>query len=160
MLFRSDARTSASLKTPGNVGRMARIIRKKVGGDLFSIMVKDPYPADYNAVLDRANEEEKKELRPEIVNAPENLDPYDVIFIGYPNWCYSIPMACLTFVEKYDFTGKIVIPFVSHGTGGLAASSRTLERSIPGATVVKPISIERDEIGQAEARISQWLEQR
>lgn len=153
-----DAASSASLLAPGNTAQMAAMIQSRVGGDLYAIKVKELYPEDYNECLERAADENSANARPELAGQVKDFQDYDVIFLGYPNWSYSCPMAVLSFLESYDFKGKTVIPFVSHGTGGLAASVRNLERSVPEARILLPLGIYRDDMPQAAARIDAWLQ--
>ena len=115
-----DAMTSPSVSDPGNVQQLAGWIQEETGGELFSIQVTDPYPSDWDACLERANEERGQDARPALVEPQvENLDSYDTVFLGYPNWWYGVPMALLTFLEENDLSGKDVYLFCSHGTGYL-----------------------------------------
>lgn len=118
-----DAMTSPSVSDPGNVQQLAGWIQEETGGELFSIQITDPYPSDWDACLERANEERGQNARPALVEPQvENLEQYDRVFLGYPNWWYGVPMALLTFLEENDLSGKGVYLFCSHGTGGLARS--------------------------------------
>lgn len=109
-----DATSSASVLLPGNTAKMVSWIQHKGGGDLFSIKVTEPYSSDYDECLDRAADEKAQNARPALVNHIENMDDYDVIFLGYPNWWYTVPMPVLTFIEEYDLSDK-TIPFCAHG---------------------------------------------
>ena len=115
-----DAVSSPSVIPPGNVQQLAGWVQEETGGDLFSIRVTDPYPSDWDACLERANEERGNGARPELQANVEDLDQYDTVFLGYPNWWYGVPMALLSFLEQNDLSGKHVYLFCSHGTGGLA----------------------------------------
>lgn len=113
-----DATTSASVQAPGNVARMAVWIQQETGGDLFSIMVKEPYSANYDECLDRAADEKAENARPALVEKALDMAEYDTVFLGFPNWWYSAPMAVFSFLEENDLSGKRVVLFCSHGTGG------------------------------------------
>lgn len=115
-----DAVTSASVKIPGNVAMLASWIAEDTEGDLFSIQVADPYPSDWDKVLSRANQEKADEVHPELIQTVSDMDKYTTVFLGYPNWWYSCPMAVLSFIEENDLSGKQIYLFCSHGTGGLA----------------------------------------
>ena len=105
-----DAMTSPSVSDPGNVQQLAGWIQEETGGELFSIQVTDPYPSDWDACLERANEERGQDARPALVEPQvENLEQYDRVFLGYPNWWYGVPMALLTFLEENDLSGKDVL---------------------------------------------------
>lgn len=131
-----DAVTSPSVSDPGNVQQLAGWIQEETGGELFSIRVTDPYPSDWDACLERANEERGQDARPALVEPQvENLDQYDTVFLGYPNWWYGVPMALLTFLEENDLSGKDVYLFCSHGTGGLARSVEIITEAVPEANI-------------------------
>lgn len=131
-----DAMTSPSVSDPGNVQQLAGWIQEETGGELFSIQVTDPYPSDWDACLERANEERGQDARPALVEPQvENLDQYDTVFLGYPNWWYGVPMALLTFLEENDLSGKDVYLFCSHGTGGLARSVEIITEAAPEANI-------------------------
>ena len=131
-----DAMTSPSVSDPGNVQQLAGWIQEETGGELFSIQVTDPYPSDWDACLERANQERGQNARPALVEPQvENLDSYDTVFLGYPNWWYGVPMALLTFLEENDLSGKDVYLFCSHGTGGLARSVEIITEAVPEANI-------------------------
>lgn len=153
-----DATTSASVLPPGNTAQMAEWIRQRVGGDLFSIVVTEPYSSDYDECLDRAADEKAENARPELVNHVDNMDDYDVVFLGFPNWWYTAPMAVFSFIEEYNLSGKTVVPFCAHGTGGLAASVRDITAALPdSAEVLEPLGVYRADISSAEMAINEWL---
>ncbi len=131
-----DAMTSPSVSDPGNVQQLAGWIQEETGGELFSIRVTDPYPSDWDACLERANQERGQDARPALVEPQvENFDSYDTVFLGYPNWWYGVPMALLTFLDENDLTGKDVYLFCSHGTGGLARSVEIITQAAPEANI-------------------------
>ena len=153
-----DAVASPSVVAPGNVEQLAGWIQERTGGDLFSIRVSDPYPSDWDACLERANEERGEDARPELVEFPEDMENYDVVFLGYPNWWYGVPMALLTFLENSDLSGKQVYLFCSHGTGGLARSVDIITEALPGVEISDNIfdCYEEDAPASQEA-IESWL---
>lgn len=154
-----DATTSASVLPPGNTAQMAEWIWQRAGGDLFSITVTEPYFSDYDECLDRAADEKAENARPELVNHIDNMDDYDVVFLGFPNWWYTAPMAVFSFIEEYDLSGKTVVPFCARGTGGLAASVRDITTALPdSAEVLEPIGVYRADITSAETAINEWLD--
>lgn len=131
-----DAMTSPSVSDPGNVQQLAGWIQEETGGELFSIQITDPYPSDWDVCLERANQERGQNARPALVEPQvENLEQYDTVFLGYPNWWYGVPMALLTFLEENDLSGKDVYLFCSHGTGGLARSVEIITEAAPEANI-------------------------
>lgn len=152
-----DATTSASVLAPGNAAKMASWIQQEVGGDLHSIVVEDPYSSDYDECLDRAADEKADNARPALTSHVDNFEDYDVVFLGFPNWWYDLPMPVLTFVEEYDWSGKIVAPFVTHGTGGLASTIRTLTSALPeDVTILDSIGVYRPEVDASRSQVETW----
>ena len=153
-----DAITSASVLIPGNVGLLAQWIEEETGGDKFSIITEEPYSSDYDTCLNRAIEEHDDNARPAIQGNIENMGDYDIVFLGFPNWWYSCPMAILTFIEKYDLSGKTIIPFCSHGTGGFAASLRDIGNVLPDdCTVLEEFGAYRPEVAQSKDELLAWI---
>ena len=154
-----DAVSSASVVVPGNAAKLASWIRQRVGGDLFSVVVEEPYSSNYDECLDRAAGEKAENARPALANHVESMEGYDVVFLGFPNWCYTLPMAIHSFLEENEFSGKTVIPFCTHGTGGLAGTIRDLTAALPdSATVLEPIGVSRPEVNSAQGTVNAWLD--
>ena len=155
-----DATASASISLPGNVGQMAAWIQNEIGGDLFSIQVDEPYPADYDECLDQAAEEKAQNARPALKNRVENFAEYDIILIGYPNWWYTAPMAVFSFLEEYDLSGKKVVLFCSHGTGGIASSVKDISAALPNSMIEgNVIGVYRGDIPKSRDTIKNWLKE-
>lgn len=153
-----DATTSASVLPPGNAARLAGWIQEEVGGDIFSIQVEEPYSSDYDECLDRAADEKAENARPALSSHVENMSQYDVIFLGFPNWWYTLPMPIYSFIEEYDFEGKTVIPFCTHGTGGLASTIDDLENALPeSVNLLEPIGVYRQDVDSAQPNIQEWI---
>lgn len=138
-----DASTSASVLSSGNTEKIANFIHEQVSGDMFSIVVDEPYSSDYDECLNRASDELSQQARPAIVDTAENMNEYDVIFLGYPNWWASCPMAIFSFIESYDLSNKTVIPFCAHGTGGLGRSVEDLQDALPNSTILDVFGVYR-----------------
>lgn len=154
-----DATTSASVLAPGNAAKIAGWIQQEVGGDLFSIVVEDPYSSDYDECLDRAADEKADNARPALVSHVSNMEDYDIVFIGFPNWWYTLPMAILSFVDEYDFSGKTIVPFCTHGTGGLSSTIRDLTAALPDdVTMLDTIGIYRPDVDSSRPAVQEWLE--
>ncbi len=153
-----DAMSSPSVLSPGNVEQLAGWVQEETGGDLFSIRVTDPYPSDWDACLDRANEERGNGVRPELVENVSDLGQYDTVFLGYPNWWYGVPMALLTFLEQNDFSGKQVYLFCSHGTGGLANSVELITEAAPDAVISDSIfDCYEEDAPSSEEAVKAWV---
>ena len=155
-----DATTSASVLPPGNTAKLAEWIQERVGGDLFSIVTEEPYSSDYDQCLERAADEKAEDVRPALTGRVEHMEQYDTVFLGYPNWWYTVPMPVLTFLEEYDFSGKTVVPFCAHGTGGLAGSVEAVEDALPeSARLLEPVGVYRPDVDFAQPVIEQWLDE-
>lgn len=154
-----DAMTSASVRAPGNVAQLAAWIAEETSGDLFSIQVSEPYPADWDGCLARANEEKANDNHPELVQILDNISDYDVIFLGYPNWWYSCPMAIHSFLDTHNLSGKQVYLFCSHGTGGLANSVNDIAADIPDAELSEDVfHVYQDDTASAKEDLMTWLD--
>lgn len=88
---------------------------KKANGLLKILETVQQYPASHAPLIAHAQEELNNDVRPELITRIENFDQYDIIFIGYPNWWGNLPAPLYTFLESYDFAGKVLVPFNSHG---------------------------------------------
>ena len=123
-----------------------------------SSVVEEPYSSDYDECLDRAAEEKADNARPALTTHVENMEDYDIVFLGFPNWWYTLPMPVLTFVEEYDWSGKTVVPFVTHGTGGLSSTIRDLTAALPeDTTILEPIGVYRPEVDTSQGAVQDWL---
>lgn len=141
----------------GNTKRVAEIIQKEVGGTLFEIIPETPYPSSYNATVDQAKKEIKEGYKPPIKGKVENMESYDIIFIGTPNWWSTIAPPVATFLTQYDFSGKTIIPFCTHGGGGQGRVLKDIEKLCPNAKILEMFSIYGSDRKNLEEKISSWL---
>ena len=143
----------------GNTQYMAQVIADHTAGDLWRIEAIDEYPLDHSALIDRARREQAESARPEIKSTIGRFDDYDTVFVGYPNWWADMPMILYTFFDDYDFAGKTIIPFNTHGGSGFSNTIQTIAGLEPDATVLQDgLSISRNNIADAEPDIVAWLE--
>ena len=158
-----EAVSSASYTTidgeaVGRVRAVADMIEQETGGDLFAIQTSVVYPADGEALIDYAAEDQDEEARPELTSHIENLDQYDTIFIGYPTWWYDMPMALYSFFDEYDFSGKTIIPFNVHNGSRFSDTISTIEELEPDAQVVEEgFTVSENDVADAAADVSAWL---
>lgn len=153
-----DAVSSPSVIPPGNVQQLAGWVQEETGGDLFPIRVTDPYPSDWDECLERANQERGDNARPELVENVVDIDRYDTVFLGYPNWWYGVPMALLSFLEQNDLSEKQVYLFCSHGTGGLANSVELITEAIPDAEISDNIfDCNEEDAASSQEDIRNWV---
>lgn len=143
----------------GNTQYVAQIIHEMIGGDVFRIETVNDYPREHEALLDYASEEKSISERPELAQQVENFEQYDVILLGYPNWWYDMPMPIYSFLESYDFSGKTIIPFVTHGGSRASSTIETIGELAVGATIYEePLILSRNDVADSESAIKEWAE--
>ena len=161
-----DAISSASVtevdgEAKGLVRTIAEDIQAVTGGDLFSIETSVDYPGDINDLIEYASGEQDEDVRPELTSHIENLDEYDTIFVGYPLWWGEMPMIVRGFLENYDFDGKTVVPFCTHGGSGLSGTVQTVTELCTGADISDGFAISGEtaqiERETAQENVTQWL---
>ncbi len=141
----------------GNTEKIAKMIAEITGADLFKIEQKVPYAVDYNTCVEQAKKDLQTKARPELVHIPENLDQYDEIYLGYPNYWGTMPMAVYTFLEMFDFTGKKIYPFCTHEGSGLSSTENDIKSTARGAEVCKGLSIYGNRVDDARNIVEGWL---
>ena len=160
----TDASASASRvivdnEAYGTTEYMARVIQENTGADLFQIETVQKYPDEYRAVTEQASNEKESGFRPELATHIDNIDDYDTIFVGYPNWWGDMPMALYSFFDEYDLSGKTIIPFNSHGGSGFSQTVKSISELEPNADVsTEGLSVSRNSVAQSESQIIEWLE--
>lgn len=158
-----DAISSASInkngtKIIGNMEIIADYIKNTTGGDKFSIQTEEFYSQDYETTTDQAMQEQNDDARPKLVTQVENMDDYDIIFIGYPNWWGTIPMPVVSFLESYDFSGKTIIPFCSHEGSGLGGGVSDIEAACPKSDVLEGFAVRGSMVRDSQTDISKWID--
>ena len=124
----------------GNTEIAAELLEKLTGADRFKIDPIQPYSPGYNACI------------------AEALDGYDAIYLGYPNYWGTMPMAVFTFLERFDFSGKTLCPFCTHEGSGMGHSEADIRRLCPGATVKQGLAIHGSSAANAGPALKQWIE--
>ncbi len=147
-------------KVLGNTQYVAQLIQEMTGGDLFRIEPQQSYPTNHRALVDLAKDEQNRNARPAIAGMVENMEAYNTVFIGYPNWWADMPMILYTFLEQYDLSGKTVIPFCTHGGSGFSDTIETLARLQPKARVVEEgFVLSRSRMERAPSGVEAWLKE-
>lgn len=141
----------------GNTEIMAQIIGNLTDGDLFRIDPVKEYSPDYNNCADEAKDELRRNARPEIKSYPKNIDEYDTIILGYPNWWSTMPMPVWTFLERFDLSGKTILPFCTHEGSGMGRSETDIQNLCSGVSVKKGLAIRGSGVKIAESTIAAWL---
>lgn len=154
------SRVAVNGETLGNNEYIAQIIQRETGGDLFAIETVQEYPTTHDSLLEFAYNEKADNFRPKLATKIKNLDSYDVIFLGYPNWNADLPMPLYTFLKEYDFSGKTIIPFITHGGSGFSRTIQTISKLQPKATVISDgLSISRNSVSGAENDVVDWVKE-
>ena len=145
----------------GNTKIIAEIIAEKTGGTLFEIKTVKNYPVDYDECTKIASREKAMKARPDFVGNVENFSDYDTIFIGYPIGYGDAPMIIYSFLEKYTFDGKKIIPFCTHGGSGLSSTDQQITLVCSNSKILQGFEIRgtiaQKNFGEAEQKISDWL---
>mgnify|MGYP003603050396 CR=1 FL=1 len=141
----------------GNTRAIARMIQVATGADAFEIVPANPYPESYADVLARGRQELQDDVRPELKTAVPDIAPYDVVFVGSPNWFNTIVPPVMTFLSGSDFSGKTIVPFMTHGGGGLGKSVQDVKRLAPGATLLEGRAFRGDAVEDAGEDVRTWL---
>lgn len=125
----------------GNTQKVAEIMQEETGFDIFRIETVKEYPESYDETLEISTQEKDNQERPELKETISNFDSYNTILLGYPIWWGDMPMAVYTFLESYDFSGKTIYPFDTHGGSGLAGTVQSIQEAAPNATVKEGLAI-------------------
>lgn len=141
----------------GNTEGVANEIAAQTGADVFKIVPQTAYSNDYDTVVDLARQEQRDNVRPEIAEAIENLDDYEVIYVGFPNWWGDMPMILYTFFDNYDFSGKTIAPFCTSGGSGLSDTVSEIQSLEPEATVTDGLHIRDNNVEDASESVTDWL---
>ncbi|MBQ6512435.1 flavodoxin [Methanobrevibacter sp.] len=141
----------------GNTEVIAEYIQEFTSADLFKVESEVDYPEDYMKCIDVAKKELEDDARPEIKESLDDISDYETIYIGFPNWWGTLPMPMWTQLEKLDFTGKTVKPFVTHEGSGFGKSLNDLDRLCSGAEIKKGISIPGANVYEAKDKVNLWI---
>lgn len=141
----------------GNTEIAAGIIQKFTNADIFKIEQKKPYSKSYNECIDEAKADQESHARPELLDVPDSIEDYDIIYLGYPNYWSTCPMAVFTFLEKFDFTGKTIKAFCTHEGSGLGNSLNDIRSIAKNAETVDGLAIYGSRVNKSEEIIKSWI---
>lgn len=145
-------------KMQGNTEYVATVISDATNGDLFEIKTVHTYPGSHKPLIDAAKKESEENARPRLATHIKNLKDYDVVFVGFPNWWYDMPKPLYTFFDEYDFSGKTIIPFCTHGGSRFSGAVKTIREMEKNATVLDGYAIARNRVDGSKNDILRWLE--
>lgn len=141
----------------GNTEAAANILHELTGANMFRIEPVMPYSDNYNDCIEQAKQDKQNNARPAIKAFPENLDGYDIIYLGYPNYWGTMPMCVFTFLEHLDFSGKTIKPFCTHEGSGMGSSESDIKRLCPGAKIEKGLAIHGSRLSGTKAQFEKWI---
>lgn len=143
----------------GNTENVAKSIQKQTNSDIFEIVASTPYSDDYDTVVDIAKEEQRSNARPKIAKSIENIEQYDTVYVGFPNWWGDMPMILYTFFDTYDLSDKTIALFCTSGGSGLSDTVNEVKSLEPKATVTEGLHIGSDASSTPDSAVSEWLKQ-
>ena len=141
----------------GNTEIVAGLMKDMIEADVFKIEMKNPYSPVYMTCIEEAKKDLREKARPELVRYPDSIDEYDTVILAYPNYWGTIPMAVATFLEKYDFTGKTILPLCTNEGSGMGGSERTIRQCAPGANVKKGLPVNGSSAASSGESVKRWL---
>lgn len=142
----------------GNTERAAKMLGQITGADIFKIEPVKAYAKDYNTCIEEARADQQNQARPELKQYLNNIDEYDTIYLGYPNYWGTMPMAVFTFLERYDFSGKHIKPFCTHEGSGMGRSESDIKKVCPQAIVEKGLAIVGSRVDSSENTLKTWAD--
>jgi len=142
----------------GNTKEIATQIQTAVGGDIFEIVPVKAYPTAYRAVVDQAKKEINADFKPELKGKVPDISKYDVIFVGSPNWWSTIAPPVATFLTSYNLSGKIIVPFFTHGGGSIGRCETDVRKNCPKSVVLKSLYISGSSAKSAQSDVIEWLQ--
>lgn len=141
----------------GNTEFAAKKLQGLTGGDLFKIDSVNRYPADYKACTEQAKQELQRDARPELSIYLSSIEPYGTIILGFPNWWGTMPMPVWTFLTRYDFSGKTILPLCTHEGSGMGSSEADIRKLCPGSQVECGLAITGSRVAHADKKLEDWV---
>lgn len=141
----------------GNTEKVAKMIAEITGADILKIEQKVPYAKDYNTCIAQAKKDLQANARSELVNMIDSIDGYDEIYLGYPNYWGTMPMAVYTFLEAFDLSGKVIHPFCTHEGSGLSSTESDIRKTAKGADVTNGLAITGSTVDSAHDKVKSWI---
>lgn len=141
----------------GNTRNMAEQIKSYTNADILEIEPVVAYPANYNACVDQAKKEINSGFKPALKVIQTKVESYDIIIIGSPNWWSTIAPPVATFLSKYNFSGKKILPFITHGGSRMGRSIDDIKLLCPTATVLNGLPVKGISVSSAGNEIQKWL---
>ena len=159
------------LSRTNNTKTIAEIINKIVGGKLVALELKKPYPENYQATVQQVVKENETGYLPPLKTQIDNIEKYDIVFLGFPTWDMKMPPPMKSFLHQYNLNGKTLIPFNTNAGYGVGSGFQTVKELCPNSKVQEGFEIkggiERDgiklaikdeKLKEAETEVRKWLQ--
>lgn len=157
MDYRQKKKLVIYFSLTGNTRRVAQRTADLLGVETFEIVPTVPYPTEYDIVVKQAKDEQDRDFRPEIVSLCDQLAEAEVVFLGSPCWWGTVAMPVMTFLERSDFTGKIIVPFMTHGGSKFGRTLADLDKFCPKATRLEGLTVFADDVSRSDSQVQRWL---
>ena len=141
----------------GNTEIVVNGMKEMIDADTFKIDMKEPYSPVYMTCIEEAKKDLQSNARPELTNYPGSIDDYDTVILAYPNYWGTMPMAVFTFLEKYDFSGKTILPLCTNEGSGMGHSERDIKELVTSAIVKKGLAVTGSNAANAGRAVKKWL---
>ena len=141
----------------GNTEIVVDLMKELIDADTFKIEMKEPYSPVYMTCIEEAKRDKQNNVRPELISYPDSIDEYDTIVLGYPNYWGTFPMTVATFLEKYDFTGKTILPLCTNEGSGMGSSEIDIRKCAKGVTVKSGLAITGSRAADSGEAVKKWF---
>ena len=141
----------------GNTEIVVNVMKEMIDADTFRIEMTSPYSPVYMTCIEEAKKDLRENARPELTSYPDSIDDYDTVILAYPNYWGTMPMAVFTFLEKYDFSGKTILPLCTNEGSGMGSSESDIKKAAPGATIKRGLAITGSNAANAGGAVKKWL---
>ena len=141
----------------GNTEIVCNLMKEMIPADTFKIEMQNPYSPVYMTCIEQAKKDLREKARPALASCPESIDAYDTVILAYPNYWGTMPMAVVTFLEKFNFTGKTILPLCTNEGSGMGSSERDIRNYAPGADVKKGLSVTGGSAANSGTSVQRWL---
>ena len=141
----------------GNTEIVVNLMKEIIDAKSFKIEMKNPYSPVYMTCIDEAKKDLRENARPELVSYPDSIDEYDTVILAYPNYWGTMPMAVFTFLERYDFSGKTILPLCTNEGSGMGSSEKDIKKYAKGANLKKGLSINGSAAASSKKSVQKWL---
>mgnify|MGYP001772922647 CR=1 FL=1 len=142
----------------GNTRRVAQVIQGYVGGDLVELIPEQPYPTSYQETVRQAKREIQSGYLPPLKTKVENIEQYDIVFIGSPNWWGTIAPPVTSFLSSHSLSGKTIAPFITHGGGGRGRSIEEIKRLCPNSKILPEFVVYGSGGRDLQQKVQSWLQ--